>query len=255
MLSLQPVIHVIGDSHSAFFGEMPYYNGRLNLPDPPPFRVDCTAVNAASVAGFRPQASRLNVRRQVADLVQTCDAGGRGRLILAFGQVDLELGYYYRLAIKQEQTDPDSYVDWLAGIYADFIAGIDPARVDLALKGVNLTVLHPRGFAARYVSRIISDGQTIRRAHAEKRVAPMILTETEQNRMHLAFNDRLADMAARLGVRYFDVVEQTRDRDADKGVPCLADDYRTAQFDHHMADTVAVRRIHYMAAGRCFGLI
>ncbi|MDO5612491.1 MAG: hypothetical protein Q4G14_04505 [Paracoccus sp. (in: a-proteobacteria)] len=120
---------------------------------------------------------------------------------------------------------------------------------------MNLTALHPCGFAARYVSRIISDAGTIRRAHAERRVLPMILTEAEQNRMHLAFNDRLAQMAARLGCRYFDVVEQTRGRDADKGVPCLADECRTARFDHHLADTVAVRRIHYMAAGRCFGLI
>ncbi|MDO5704131.1 MAG: hypothetical protein Q4G49_03540 [Paracoccus sp. (in: a-proteobacteria)] len=243
-----PVIRFIGDSHSAYFEEVAHFGGRLSLSEPLPFRITGDAVSGASVAGFRPQASKLNVREKIASITE-------GRLILAFGQVDLELGYYYRLAIKKEQIAPESYVDWLTGIYRDFVAGIDPARVDLALKGVNLTVLTPKTFAARYVSRIIHDAQAMRRAHAQELVAPLILSEADQNRMHLAFNARLADLAAQIGCRYFDVVDQTRDPDAPGDVPRLADAHRTAKFDHHLADTVAVRRIHYLAAGRAFGLI
>jgi hypothetical protein len=248
----QPTIAVFGDSHSALFQPTPFYGGRLGLKVPLPYRINGRVIAAASVAGFRPGKSTLMVKETIREALPDAE-----RVILAFGQVDLELGYYYRRAIKGEAISPDAYVDALIGIYAAFVADLPVAHCRLALKGVNLTALAPRAFATRYVARIVKDGTTLTWDQAQARVEPFILSEDAQNEMHLRFNDALAAFAGRMGHAYFDLVGETGNGSARhlSAMPLrLADEYRVGGFDHHLADTVAVRRMHYVAAGRAFGL-
>jgi len=246
-------ITVLGDSHAVYFIESPFFAGRLGLSMPLRYRISGSATKAASVAGFRPGASTLKVKDKIRAVLPACEC-----LVLAFGQVDLELGYYFRRAIKQEDRDPAAYVAWLIGIYSDFIADLPVGSCRLALKGVNLTALAPRPFAARYVARIAKEGTTLNWDEAQKRVEPFILSERDQNAMHLSFNDQLAQLAAQRGFGYFDVVAQTGNGSI-PGISAeplrLAEQFRTGGFDHHMADTVVLRRIHYEAAGRAFSLV
>lgn len=246
-------ILVFGDSHSAFFFESPYFVGRLGLRQPLSYRIQGEAIPAASVAGFRPQASKMQVKEKISEAIS-----GAEYLILAFGQVDLELGYYYRLAIKKETVAPDSYVEWLLGIYSSFVGGFITCGCKIALKGVNLTALMPRPFATRYVSRIVTEGGEISQDEADRLVGEFILSEDAQNEMHLRFNAGLARLASCHGIGYFDLVRETGNGGI-HGVTAapvrLADEFKTARFDHHLADTVVVRRLHYEAAGRVFGMI
>lgn len=122
----------------------------------------------------------------------------------------------------------------------------------IALKGVNLTALAPEPFAAKYVARIIRDEMRKDRSAAQARLLPLILSEAAQNAMHLTFNAGLAAMAAQEGLTYFDLVQDTATHDS--ATPRLADAYRPAEFDHHLVDSVAVRKMHYLAAGAAFGL-
>ncbi len=252
-MNAAPEITVLGDSHSAFFFPTPFFAGRCGYPFPLPYRVTGRAIPAASLAGFRPGVSTLRVKETIAEaLPQT------RHLVLAFGQVDLELGYYYRLAVKQEKTNPADYVDWLIGIYRSFMATLGTGDCAVALKGVNLTALTPKPFAVRYVSRIVMEGKSIEQAAADAMIAPHILSEAEQNRMHLAFNRKIAALAQELGHRYFDLNDHISDGPAQALAavpPRLADQFKTGFFDHHLADTVVVRRMHYEAVGRVFGLI
>lgn len=250
----QQAITAFGDSHGTYFFETAFYAGRLGLQQPLSYRINGRIFAGASVAGFRGERSTLMVREAILATLPGCD-----RLILAFGQVDLELGYYYRLAVKGEAIDPGSYVTWLTGIYVRFLAGFLPAgHCRVAVKGVNLTALAPRPFATRYVARVVKEGTTLTQAEAERRVEPFILAEDAQNAMHLQFNAELARQAAALGCGYFDLVAQTGNGSL-HGLSTqplrLADHFRTAGFDHHLADTVVTRRLHYEAAGRAFGLI
>lgn len=246
-------VTVFGDSHSQFFFPSGFYVGRCGFRSSLPFRVVGEAIPAASLAGFRPGASTLKVKEIVA---QGLD--GSSRMVLAFGQVDLELGYYYRLVIKNESMTPEAYVNWLLDIYADFLRGISRSDCEIALKGVNLTALTPIPFAVRYVSRIVTEGRDVPVKEAEQMVTPFILPEAAQNDMHLQFNRGLAKLARNLGMRYFDINDRISDGSvygASISVPRLSDNVKTARFDHHLADTVAVRRWHYEALGRAFDLL
>lgn len=249
----RPKITVFGDSHSAFFFPTPFFAGRCGYGVPLPYGVTGKSIAAASLAGFRPGVTTLKVKETITEALPAAE-----RMVLAFGQVDLELGYYYRLAVKKEAISPESYVDWLIGIYRDFLAGLATGGCRVALKGVNLTALTPKLFAVRYVSRIVMEGKKIDQSVADDMVAPHILSEPEQNRMHLAFNHRLAALAAELGHGYFDINDRLSEGPAQAlagATPRLADQFKTGFFDHHLADTVVVRRIHYEALGRVSGLV
>lgn len=244
-------IHVFGDSHAAFFMQSPFYVGRLGLNFPLSFHLEGESIPAASIMGFRPKISTLNTKEKIAETLPEAS-----RMILAFGQVDLELGFYYRRFIKGEEHSMDSFSDLLIKVYEGFIEDIT-GRVDLAIKGMNLTALSPRAFSARYIARVITENNPMSLADAEKQIFDQVLAEDDQNRMHLLFNEKLQDMCERLGIRYFDLVQQTS-AGGISGVtmqkPRLADIYKTAKFDHHLADTIAVRKMHYVAAGSVFGL-
>lgn len=252
-MTTPPEITVFGDSHSGFFFPTPFFAGRCGYGFPLPYRVTGKPIHAASLAGFRPGVSTLKVKETIAEALP-----GARHMALAFGQVDLELGYYYRLAVKKQATNPAEYVDWLIGIYRGFLAGLDTRHCRMALKGVNLTALSPRLFAVRYVSRIVMEGKKLAQAQADEMILPHILPELEQNRMHRAFNARLAALAGDLGHGYFDLNDQISDGPIQAlaaAQPRLADQFKTGFFDHHLADTVVVRRMHYEALGKVFGLL
>ncbi|WP_154402059.1 hypothetical protein [Ornithinimicrobium cavernae] len=248
-----PKVCTLGDSHSRFFLESKFFAGRMGYRDALPYRIEGEAIAAASVAGFRPRVSTLDVKETIRKALPRYEMA-----VLAFGQVDLELGFYYRVAVKKEDIDPEEYTRWLAAIYGDFLDDLDVAGKRIALKGVNLTALRPRAFAVRYVSRIVTQKASLTPRERDRVVGPVILTEAQQNRMHLSFNAKVRELAHSQGHQYFDLVAETADG-ADGAlsatIPRLADRFLTAAFDHHLADTVPVRRMHFESVGRVFGLL
>lgn len=242
-------VTVFGDSHSILFLPFAHYYGRLDIPVPPKYTIAGRAIFASSIAGLRPHRSTLNAKEQIVAALPEIE-----RLVLAFGQVDLELGYYHRRVVKGEQHTPSSYVAWLVDIYAGFVDGLVLEGRDLALKGVNLTSLVPHDFAVQYVQRIVRKDDQRSNAEMEAKFAPFMLDEDQQNAMHLAFNAGLKDYAERRSHKYFDLVAATADPCSLPTAPHLAHQYRNAQPDHHLADTVAVRRMHYDSVGAVFGL-
>lgn len=252
----RPFAHVFGCSHSAYFHSADLVLKRLrSVMDVP--RVAGEAIQAASVMGFRPQASTLDTKAIVSRAAAEAD-----RLVLAFGQVDLELGYYYRRVIKREEIDPVRFIEDLVGHYAGFIETLPVSRERIAVKGVNLTVLEDREFTFKYTRRIIFDEKsgsapkTKRARHAMRVALKQALLPTDvQNAMHLAYNSLLADWAAGAGVRYFDINHAIARRDAgglrnpELG---LDPDFAPAGFDHHIADTIGIRALHLRAMQAAF---
>ena len=244
-------IVVLGDSHAMYFLPKLMGYGRMGV-DPKKLSFSGEAITAASLAGFRPGRSTLDTKDIVARSVQSADF-----LVLGFGQVDLELGFYYRQLVKGEDLTPESYVKWLAGIYSEFLHSLPLGHARVALKGVNLTVLTDQGFFAKYVSRIIDREHGNEQAKVAE-LRELVMTEEDQNHMHLAFNGALRKLARELGMAYFDVNQQLSRRHAITGLAeprrGLAPEYLPGHFDHHLADTMAVRAVHTEAAARVFGL-
>lgn len=244
-------IAVFGDSHAALFFRGGLTYPQLGIPRPVPYDVVRGGViTGGSVAGFRPGDSKLDVKGKVLAQLPRLT-----HLVLAFGQVDLELGYYYRLAVKGEQTTPEEYVAWLAKIYRTYLEDLETGDCRVALKGVNPTALVPKGFAARYVSRIVLRAGESDPAAAVAAVTPYILRQDDQNAMHYAFNATLRGIARDLDMAYFDLVDALTEPNPTRGgPPRLSDLHRRAADDHHVANTVWVRRRHWEAAGAAFGL-
>lgn len=247
-------VHVYGDSHATYF--FPKFFGYVRMGmDPREIKFEGQAIPAASVAGFRPGQSTLDTKTIISE-----NAKKARYLVLAFGQVDLELGYYYRKVIKKEDTNPQKYVAWLSDIYETFVGTLELSE-HVALKGVNLTVLSHLEFSHQYVSRIITertDKSEAENAQAIKELKGEILSEQDQNAMHLEFNRNVSRIAEKNGIAYFDINDHICRTDPVSGIRGpqmgLAPEYLPATFDHHIADSIKIRAIHIRCALRALGL-
>ncbi len=232
------VYHVFGDSHARlFFPGDGLVMERLGFGSED-LVVKGQAISAASLAGFRKQQSTLRTREIVADAI-----GPARKMVLAFGQVDLELGYYYRKIIKGEMSlEPEDYSAWLVDAYRALIEGLDLSDLDLALKGSNLTVLSNPEFAVRYILRIIRPKN--RKPEDIEMLRPALLSEDEQNGLILAFNTRLRAFCDERGLRYFDINDGLS-VDGEAGRPArLRPCFMPGGFDHHITDSLEVRALH-----------
>lgn len=239
-----------GDSHAKFFLTKPLVLDRTGFADE--IFISCAFIRAASIAGFRPRAGRLGVKKKIArgidrERARRAQEGAPGAVavILAFGQVDLELGYYYRRLVKGEDISPGDYVEWLIGIYEDFLSGLVAPDLRVLLKGVNLTVLDHRRFAIRYIGKIIAQGRAEGATVARDRLAACWLGEDGQNEMHLAFNRHLAATADRLGCGYFDLNDEIAAAPAMRSTPPrVADRFKPDRNDHHLVPSIETRKLH-----------
>lgn len=239
-------IRVMGDLHARYLVRAGKAQRRMLLQragvDTNRYSIGGDALAAASVAGFRPRSSTLDTKERIRAVIPETDVLG-----LAFGQVDLELGYYYRRIIKGEDIAPEGFVGWLLDIYRAFVEDLPIAPERIVFKGVNLTVFQVPDFSLEYISRIVmQEGDP----EVEDRIAALrgaLLSEREQNAMHLDFNRRLAALAERMGAGYFDINDAIAARGPD-GVrrPELGIDpaHAPGGFDHHLSDSLEIRRLH-----------
>ncbi len=244
------VVDIVGDSHTVFFKVDMQAARRMGINRPLRFSPRVKQVNGASLTGVRKYASTLRLKEIIEAKAKTAS-----HLVVSLGQVDLELGYYYRQVVKGEAWSPADYIDFLADIYKGLIGGIGGSDCRLALKGVNLTVLSTPLFTKRYLSRILTEKSPEDQDEAEQKLAGLVLGEKAQNAFHLAFNARLEELARACGVRSFDI----NDRIAARGprgqiaVPIrLAVEHQPMAFDHHLAPTIHVHRAHIDALQAVF---
>lgn len=203
------------------------------------------AFGGGAIAGLRPQDSTLNTK----EVIHRRAPNAR-RLVLAFGQVDLEFGFYHRNLVKGEGWAVEAYVDWLIGIYTDFAKTLaHPAPDRIAFKAPNLTVAKTDAFRIRYMSKIIA-GQLPPEMLA---ALPRDLTGTglsarEQDAMTLLFNQKLSEACMAQGWRFFDINPQLAARNAAGARDMtlgIDPAFIPAADDHHLADTLEVRRLHH----------
>lgn len=240
-------IHTIGDSHSRYLQTAGYIYKRLGI-KPKDLQLRTNTIMGASIAGLRPQSTKLDTKEKINEALHI--AGEDTGIVIALGQVDLELGYYHRIHNKGEKITPQTYVTWLIQIYENFVTEIPKAK-NVALKGVNLTVLGQPDFTKGYISRIIQPTE-----ESEERLEEIILTETEQNKMHLQFNEELKKLSKRNNIKYFDINKYICRRDEYNQTPQielgLREEYRPGKVDHHLVDSLAVRAIHIRETLRTF---
>ena len=242
--------HVLGDSHSKYFFADKRSNGLKRMGfDPERLDITGRAIEAASVMGFRPQQSALDTKEIITDASRKTEI-----LVLSFGQVDLELGYYYRLAVKREvDLTPPDFVAQLLDIYFAFLDGVANGGARIVLKGVNLTVLGEPVYTRRYVRRIVMKSKSGPKQEEMKILSAALQSQDQQNAMHIAFNAGLRARATETGYGYFDLVDQLADPTHPKA-PRLDPRFIPGRFDHHVANSLHMQKIHILGIFEALGL-
>ena len=227
---------VLGDSHAKCFfsqGQSPKIHGQ-NI------SVYGEAMQAATVTGFGRSRSALNVNMRVRKMIQEHHQNSQ-QVVFALGQVDVELGLYYRWVVKGEMIEPEKLFHSITAQYISNIKALSGSLHPI-IKGINQTVLKRQPQALRYTSRIIleneSDPEKI--ATLKAKLREVYPSYDVRRFISTMFNDILADAAAKAGIRYFDINNAIVDKETGE----VADVYRPNFSDHHVVNSVAMHKLH-----------
>lgn len=229
-------IQIFGDSHSRYFEITPKL--QFHAPWVRGLDVEVNNMPASTIIGLGKKRSKLNVAQKINEKVEPDSL-----LVMAFGQVDMELGYYYKKIVKSETITLHDFADSLLDIYEDYIKSVIVRNNCIAVKGLNLTVLKYQPFAIQYTQRIISENITDK---DEARKLGIKLQEqmesfSERNGATVYFNKQLRALCKKNGWLYFDVNDFLSGFALGKGI---LDTYIPSVFDHHLIDSLEVRQAH-----------
>ena len=234
-------ILVFGDSHSVYFGlndELRSINEAFKG-----VNLESVAVHGSTILGFGKRKSTLNSRNFFVEKLQELSPD---YVCFALGQVDIELGLYYRLVVKSEPLIVQEYIENLVDAY---IAAVESVQAEYSLpdraicfKGINLSVLtHHRPKAIAYTSRIITENiedKGLIKEYTEK-LNDVFPSNIERYKNHLHFNELLAKkISGRFS--YFDINDELRDPGK---FGCCRLEFIPARKDHHIVDSLFVREL------------
>ncbi len=230
---------IFGDSHSRYFTATKEVKSFLGINDNYCFEVN--AIPAASITGFGKRESTLSVSDKIRKSLHLADDDFF--LVMAFGQVDVELGYYYKKYVKKESVDFFSYCNNLIDIYSDFLNNLPFEKKRIVCKGINFpTLVYNKTKAVMYTRRIvtenINDDDLIRDTLINMRQSwPSPL---ERTCFHILFNNMLKKRCDDLGIGYFDINDSLRC--GSSGL--ISPSYVPSGNDHHIVDSLEVRCLH-----------
>lgn len=225
-------ILIFGDSRSRYFNptEQVVKLSKYDLND---VCLNTEVFQGGTINGFGKRESTLGLREKIQSAIKNKKPDF---VCLAFGQVDVELGLYYRKYIKGDELDIDEWISDTIKTYKEFIASIESPVV---IKALNLPVLiHSRRKAINYTSRIISEN--VENSDDKKSIKKNMNDTFPSSHFRLLvtnkFNRELREMC-RGEWAYFD----TNDIFVDKATGFAHSMFIPSGFDHHYVDSVYVR--------------
>lgn len=233
------MIKIYGDSHAAYFNltdKVRESYPRLKIIRNKDFKL--SVAHGASVKGLGKKKSRLNMAKVIGESIEIEDT-----LVLNFGQVDLELGFYYELVIKGKSVSPIAYVEELIRVYIKFLLEIRKKVKRIIIKGVNIPVFRYKNFALNYVGKIITENIKSEEDAARKKniLSSEILDIVEATNMSLLFNSLLKKFSENNSkIGYFDLTEFLISNDGK-----IKNEYIPSNFDHHIIDSLYIRNLHW----------
>lgn len=234
-------ILVFGDSHSTYFGlsdELKSVNESFKG-----VNIQVVTIPGSTILGFGKRQSTLNSK---ALFLAKLKAFKPDYICFALGQVDIELGLYYRKIVKGESVDVKEYISNLVEKYLSTINDIqnDCSISDeaICLKGINLSVLTThRAKAVDYTSRIITENIEDKNLIEEynKKLKLEYPSNLERYRIHTLFNEVLFS-AVRTRYSYFDINDVIADGD---NFGSCRKEFIPFSKDHHILDSLFIREI------------
>jgi len=231
------MIKIFGDSHSVYFQNIHHTFDNSKIHDQ---RIETYMTPGASIKGIgKRRNSSLNLQEKLLNTIEDGDL-----IVLVFGQVDIELGLYYRQAVQQINETSDDFIksciesyEYLLNVLKDHF----PKSI-IFIKGINMPVLIDQQKALRYTKRIITENisDKIQIQKATQRLRKKLPTIIERIKISLQFNDYLEQLALKKDIYYFSVNDLICHSNM-----MVQDAYIPTGFNHHIIDSIEVRRIHY----------
>lgn len=228
-------VQIFGDSHARYFE----INDKLYFHAPwlKNYDISVLKLPASSLIGLGRKRSSLGNNEKIKNelISKSC-------AVFCFGQVDIELGYYFRKVVKNEAITDNEFIDMLCDSYSKFINDLNHDGT-IVIKGINLTVLKYDNFAFSYIKRIITENEDDKRVirDCEVKLRQEIKNFSFRNRFNIKFNDRLRKLCKENGWSYFDINSYLSGFNMGKGV---LDNYIPCGFDHHLIDSIEMRKLH-----------
>lgn len=238
-------ILAIGDSHTKYFR----LTNQVVVAHPPVRGVTCIAkvIHGATITGVGKLESTLNVG---SDIPKWIESAKPDFMVLNLGQVDIELGLPFRKFVKGDETGMQDHMTAFVEAYAKYLVGLDFPAKRVVIKGINLPVLcYDRGKAVNYINRIVTErfsdslSDTERRAEVLAKLKADYPSDIVRTDLAHRFNDMLRTAATEAGYSYFDLNAEL----ADPVTGLIKSAYVPAGMDHHLADSIDVRALHWQA--------
>lgn len=235
---------VFGDSHTVYFGDARQVFGFDN--NYKKLDIDCNVKHGAAIAGFGKRQSTMNVKQKILEILKT---NSHDYLLLNFGQVDVELGLFYRKFIKEENLSFKTHCTNIIKIYIEFIKNLPFDNKNILVKGINLPVLcYSKSKWLDYINRIITEnivdpGEVTR---ISNKMEDFYLCDHKRTNMALLFNEILKSELSKINVEYGDINREL----LDESTGLISTNFIPCRMDHHLVDSVGVRNYHWNLVNR-----
>lgn len=243
-------ICIFGDSHTEYFAITP----QLKYMRPVLKGVDAhlSITRGATILGLGRRKSTLNT---LENINRALEVHRPDFALYNFGQVDIELGYYFRRVVKGEELTFHDFIEKLCASYSETLLGQGVHGLDkVVVKGVNVSVLT---FFDRkkinYTKRIIAaDSEKNAEMHDmyDQKLKQIMPSDDERYYMHLMFNRKLREMCDTIGAIYYDINEWICDPEQ----LCVRPELIPAKADHHLVDSLGVRWLYWRGLLECISI-
>jgi hypothetical protein len=233
-------ILIFGDSHSLYFRKT------LDLNELMPILKDIDVtlekLNGATIKGFGNRKSTLNT---LDVFLENIRKNSPNVIVFGLGQVDVELGFYYRKIIKRDTTNFEDFCNKLIENYLSSVKAV-LSKINFAglivFKGINNTTLTiNQQKAILYTKRIITEN--VKEAKEIDKFT-MILNEEYPSAFERVNNHKIFNLFLKNKINdeylYFDINNEINDENG-----FIKLEYIPSTFDHHLVDSIAVRVLFF----------
>ncbi len=229
---------VLGDSHSRSFFNQPLLGPFIDAGGVER-KIYCHKIRGASMTGFGRRKSSLALRSVTHRLVKKY-RNYCSHTVYAFGQVDVELGLYYRWLEGGKYFDPNDLFEEIIGKYIENILKFRTKTTPI-IKGINQTVLEDHKTSVQYVSRVLHKPKHTDADNPHFQKLLEIYPPYEARKaISNDFNHLLKTKSENAGIRYFDLNSQLVAPETNSVYYA----YRPAGTGHHVLDSIKMRQIY-----------
>ncbi|MDQ7833735.1 MAG: hypothetical protein RDU30_18560, partial [Desulfovibrionaceae bacterium] len=181
-------------------------------------------VPGASIAGLGKRYSTLDLMPKIEKCIERF---APDYLLLKFGQVDVEYGYYHQKFVKRNsRLDFTSYCRKLVDNYLDAVEKIGKKTM-VALNSVNLPSVFSRGCCAKRTLDIVSFGETANDIACLHKAFALQPSFAQRTRMVMEFNEMLGGKSRERGLNFIDLTPLCLDTETNLLHEHLRDDEDT----------------------------